>query len=994
MTHSGERRLTSGAAALSDQEGQWCPMDEEHYMKSPASLNRLQLVSAISICVLTTAFLLSGCGGGGGSSTPPPPPAITVNVTASNASIDQGQSTMVTATVANDSSNKGVTWSMTCNQAACGSISPQSTASSAAATYTAPAGVLKTTITATAVADSTKTGSSSVNVNASPKITPPANNALPAAAVGVAYSFDLNTLLTGGTSPFTWSLTSGTLPAGLSLSSGGMITGTPTQAAGAVRRPGSRAMIQTSSASVALTFSLQDSGNPPVKVTIQLTLILNPASLTITTTSLPNGIAGAPYGSAGVGAAVAASGGISPYSWVISGLPSGLTFTSGTPNATISGSTCQAGNFPVKAAVTDSESPTVSASAAFNLTIAPGSLSITTKSPLPNAILNSAYSTTIAANGGCAPYTWSLAAGSSLPAGLSLAAGSADATISGIPTVTGTYKFTLQVTDSESPALTVSATFLLTSTESSAVTCPTTVNLTLCGTYNFGLRGFNDAGGPIGLAGVFVADNAGHLATSGKEDINSSTNSTGGQTLTVTGGSYAMDASGGGRGTVTLIYSDASSTSYRFALVSANSATPGTDYIASPIEEFDASGAIASGVMVGPAQLPLVPPAPERLALALEGANGSGQRVGLLGEIHFAGQVSIGCDGTSNTFLSVAGENVIVNTKGSISNVTFGGTCASDSDYGATGRSTATVTVSGGTPFADSTLHFVFYQLNFSTYFFLETDPIGSNQPILSGVANAVTPVTSGIAGSYVDCSCIFAEHGTTDGTITSGKSVERVISFGTKASGDSGTLSGIEDENAGGSLTLDASVSGTYSVDNNSMGTMTLSTPGGTRTIHFIIAGNTGMTGSASDNLETLDESASVQMGSSHQQLNTIITNPGSPFVLGLGFFDLPYGLGYGQGNSGTTPSIVQTVGVVTPAGTTTAGSLSGVSDVMPGLYAGSAASGSYSIDSTTGRGTGVISLTDGSTINAVFWVMNGGHFVALDVQTADPELIGLRQQ
>ncbi len=964
-------------------------------MKRLPCLNRLQLVSAVWLCFLgPISFALSGCGGGSSTGSIPPPP-ISVRVSAANPSIDQGQSTTVTATLTNDASNKGVTWSVTCNAAACGSVSPQSTASGAAATYAAPANVAKATITATAVADNTKTGSNTVTVNAAPTITPPPNNALPPATVGVAYSFDLNTLLTGGTPPFTWSLTSGTLPAGLSLSSSGMITGTTTQASAAVRQANERTMIQPASVSVTLTFSARDSGNPPVTVTIQLKLTTNPAPLTITTTSLPSGTAGAAYGSSGAGATVVASGGVSPFSWTITGLPSGLTFTSGTPSATISGTTCQVGNFTVKATVTDSESPTVSVSATFTLTIAPAtSLSITTTSPLPNATLNAAYSTTIAATGGCAPYKWSLARGSSLPAGLALTSGSSSATISGTPTVTGTYKFTLQVTDSESPALTVSASFLLTSTESPNVTCPTTVNLTLCGMYFLGLRGFNTSKGPVGLGGGFVADNAGHVATSGTEDINSSTSSTGGQTFTITGGSYAMDASGDGRGTITLIYSDASSTSYRIALVSANGATGGTDYISSPIEEFDASGTLASGVIVGPAQLPLVPPPPATMSLSLEGANGSGQRVALLGEIRFGGQVSVGCDGTSGSFVSVAGENVIINTKGTISNVTFSGSCADDKDFASTGRSTATVTVSGGTPLADSTLHFVFYPLNFHTYFFLETDPIAANQPILSGIANTLTPVTSGITASFVDCPCVFTGHGTTDGTITTGHSVFTVIRFTTTPSGDSGTLSGIEDENAGGSLTLAAAVSGTYTVDNNSVGTMTLNTLTGTRTIHFIIEGYDGTNNSSSYNLETLDESTSVEVGSTHAQFNTVINSPGSPYVFGLGFGDLPYGLYFGYGDLSTTPSSVQTVGVVTPTGTSTSGTLSGTADVMPGLVSGSAASGNYTIDSTTGRGTGSINLTNGSTINAVYWVLGLGKFVVLDVQTADPDLIGIRQQ
>src|SRR5262249_50664958 len=155
-----------------------------------------------------------------------------------------------------------------------------------------------------------------------------------------------------------------------------------------------------------------------------------------------------------------------------------------------------------------------------------------------------------------------------------------------------------------------------------------------------------------------------------------------------------------GRGFVTLIYSDASSTSYRFALESAASGTPGTDFVTSPIEEFDSSGTLASGVIVGPAVLPFVPPPPATLALTLEGANGSGQRVALLGEVRFNGMISIGCDGTSGSFISVPGENVLINTQGKMSNVTFAGSCSVGNNFNTSPRGTATATVSGGTPFA------------------------------------------------------------------------------------------------------------------------------------------------------------------------------------------------------------------------------------------------------------------------------------------------------
>ena len=62
---------------------------------------------------------------------------------------------------------------------------------------------------------------------------------------------------------------------------------------------------------------------------------------------------------------------------------------------------------------------------------------------LPDATLNLAYATSLAASGGTPPYAWSIAAGS-LPAGLGLTPSGA---LSGTPTSTGTSTFTVGVTD-------------------------------------------------------------------------------------------------------------------------------------------------------------------------------------------------------------------------------------------------------------------------------------------------------------------------------------------------------------------------------------------------------------------------------------------------------------------------------------------------------------------------------------------------------------------
>ena len=73
---------------------------------------------------------------------------------------------------------------------------------------------------------------------------------------------------------------------------------------------------------------------------------------------------------------------------------------------------------------------------------------------------NGAVSTQVlSATGGAAPYTFTLAQGSSLPSGLTPAA---NGSISGTPTAAGTFQVTVTVTDSSQPVQTGTATFAIT----------------------------------------------------------------------------------------------------------------------------------------------------------------------------------------------------------------------------------------------------------------------------------------------------------------------------------------------------------------------------------------------------------------------------------------------------------------------------------------------------------------------------------------------------
>src|ERR1700751_3514568 len=112
----------------------------------------------ILLSIVLTGFLIAidACGGGK-SQTPTPPPNVTLTITANPTTLQAGGTAQVSAMVSNDPSTKGVTWTVSCAAAPCGSVSPSATASGVSTTYTAPASApasdLTVTISATSVAN-------------------------------------------------------------------------------------------------------------------------------------------------------------------------------------------------------------------------------------------------------------------------------------------------------------------------------------------------------------------------------------------------------------------------------------------------------------------------------------------------------------------------------------------------------------------------------------------------------------------------------------------------------------------------------------------------------------------------------------------------------------------------------------------------------------------------------------------------------------------------
>jgi hypothetical protein len=240
---------------------------------------------------------------------------------------------------------------------------------------------------------------------------------LPVASQNTPYSTTLAG--NGGTPPYSWSLTS-TANDGLTIgATTGTISGTP-----------------TATGQFTLSVLLTDSQGLTASKLFAVTVS---TALSILTTSLPAGTLNVVYPTQ----TLSAGGGQPPYRWIVvttgpGNLPPGLTLDgvfgriSGTPTAS--------GTFPFELMVTDNNANT----ATGTLSITVGGNIVITPATLPNASVNTAYSQTLSATGGTAPYTWTVSAGS-LPVGLTLGANTG--IISGTPQLPGSATFTVTATD-------------------------------------------------------------------------------------------------------------------------------------------------------------------------------------------------------------------------------------------------------------------------------------------------------------------------------------------------------------------------------------------------------------------------------------------------------------------------------------------------------------------------------------------------------------------
>jgi len=247
------------------------------------------------------------------------------------------------------------------------------------------------------------------------------------ANIGGNFSLPLQTSAGTGIAPFTWAVANGsTLPSWLILSSGGVLSAT---------------QVPTTANTAQFTVKVTDSAN--VTASLQLTVTV---AVKIVSTTLPS----AEQTQAAYTATLAAQGGSGTYSWTVASgtLPAGLNLAA---NGSISGSP-QAGattqTFTVQASDTANPANT-STSQPLTLSIN-SKVAIAEPSPASLALtLGSSFNLTLQTSPGTgvAPFTWSLANGSTLPPWLSLSAAGV-LSAAQVPANANSAQFTVQVTDS------------------------------------------------------------------------------------------------------------------------------------------------------------------------------------------------------------------------------------------------------------------------------------------------------------------------------------------------------------------------------------------------------------------------------------------------------------------------------------------------------------------------------------------------------------------
>lgn len=608
---------------------------------------------------------------------------------------------------------------------------------------------------------------------------------LPSGTVSVAYNQSV--AVGGGTQPYTWSTNSANLPPGLTLSATtGAITGTP-----------------TTTGTFSFTVNVVDSSTPTQQSAGQA-LSITISTVTVTSTQPTNATIGSSYSFT-----ENVSGGTPPYTYTLASgtLPDGLSMTSSNSTGviTISGtpkSDAIDESFSIK--VTDSSTPALTAtSSTLTLVV---SLVVTTTSPLPSGTVGTAYSTTIAAEGGQPPYTFAVdPSGSALPSGLSL--NSSTGAITGTPaTAATTNNIIIDVTDSATPVQTDKPAYSITISAAVAA-CGEGSEGLLSGQYTAVLQG-HDSSGPVGIGLMFDADGKGGVATGGVgiEDINSTSASGVQQNLSIDSTKSSYSVGSDQRGCLTVVTGTTNQT-FRFSLGSITSGVASNGHII----EFDSTTNSPVEFTAGVLR--------KQDTTAFNSGSFSGFSFAFGASAPEVGGGKFGVAGvfsTSGTTITTG--SIDVNDAGTLDGDSSLTNFTSTSAFSITGSYTigsngrGTFTFSNLSPAVNGIL----YVVSASELLSLRSDAQTTNTRLFAGKVFQQSKSSfsaSDVSGTYVAYSSALAK------SVSGGTRTTLLLVTTTSTSTFNGTL----DQNDGGTLSS-ASGSGTYSVASNGRGLLSIS--------------------------------------------------------------------------------------------------------------------------------------------------------------------------
>lgn len=481
----------------------------------------------------------------------------------------------------------------------------------------------------------------------------------------------------------------------------------------------------------------------------------------------------------------------------------------------------------------------------------------------------------------------------------------------------GLYSAPSSLPNPASVKVTATSTADAAGTDFATVTLVTSFNSRLNGTYAFRFSGF-DGSGAVSSAGNFQANGNGTIV-SGIQDVNRASGVQ--QSLPFTG-TYSVGSDN--RGTMTLI-TVLGTTIYSFAI----SASGEIIFI-----EFDSSGTRGAGI-IDKATTPFsAAQVSGRYVMNLLGSDSANKRIGLAGVFNasagnlISGAADLNDNGVASSSSSVSGTYTV----------------------GSNGRGTMNFVAPGA---GTGTFNFSFYIVNKDKLYFVSTDT-GASSDRLGGLVLSQDSTIAFFSNASLTGHTVFSLTGEES-------SLSNVAAVGILDPDGAGSIasSSMFDENKVGLIISQQTLSGTYAMESNGHGTISLSgtAPAASFAVYAI-----------TKNKAFLLDTASTAVLSGF--LEPQAANLGPSTIQGVFA-------------TGSVPSASNISGVSTLDGIS---SFSGVQDesTPSANIPAEVVNGSYTVASN-GRGT--MTLTSPATTNRVFYIINNSEFKAIGVDNGDLE-------